>query len=271
MRILHNSRVVSSLLSFSVAAVCASVTCNASTPAQGPISTERPGLLITPALVPEGCLQVEAGIPNVVYTRGGGVHSSAYNFPTLVRYGLSSRAEVRLFSSVWNVVRDESSGPTNTTSGFGDVELSTKIALCTQDGMRPLASMIAGVRLPVGADEFTTRQAGYSLNFAGDWDIGGGNTLRGLAGLVSTPSGSDDSSTGNLGLSINRAIDDQWGAFLEAGFFPSFSSGAEDLLFAGGGLSYLLNSDAQLDAFGDFGLNSDSPDATIGLGVSMRF
>src|SRR6187401_1725973 len=66
--------------------------------AQGTISTERPGLLVSPALIPEHAVQIETGLGNAVFVRGNGVHSSAYSFPTLVRYGVSRDVEVRLFS-----------------------------------------------------------------------------------------------------------------------------------------------------------------------------
>jgi hypothetical protein len=235
--------------------------------AQGTINTDRPGLTFSPWLVPSGRFQAELGIPNVALTRGGGVDTTAWNAPLQLRYGLTDVVELRLGSPLYSSVSDDKAD--TTTEGWGDVEVGAKVALCEGAGLRPKASLIGGVRLPVGEDDFTSRQAGYSLNLAADWDLGGGNLLRGLAGAVRTPSGSDDALQGNLAALFGRTFDPRWSGYVELGYLPGFHL-ADDQAFAGAGVAYLVTDDLQLDLSGDFGLNDDSPDALLAFGVSWR-
>jgi hypothetical protein len=235
--------------------------------AQGTISSDRPGLTFTPWLVPSGRFQAELGIPNVALTQGNGVDTTAWNTPLQLRYGLTDFVELRLGSPLYSSVRDDKAD--TTTEGWGDVEVGAKAALCGGAGLRPKASVIGGLRLPVGEDEFTSHQAGYSLNLAADWDLGDGNLLRGLAGAVRTPSGSDDALQGNFVALLGRTFDPRWSGYVELGYHPGFHL-ADDQAFAGAGVAYLVTDDLQLDLSGDFGLNDDSPDAVLGFGVCWR-
>lgn len=85
-----------------------------------------------------------------------------------------------------------------------------------------------------------------------------------------TPVGDDDSITGSLGLLLGHSFaNTPWSAYVEAGYFPEIDN-AVDTSVAGAGVTYLVNNVVQLDAFGDFGLNEDTPDAVGGFGISWR-
>ncbi|MBK8180180.1 MAG: transporter [Planctomycetes bacterium] len=236
--------------------------------AQDTISTDRPGLTYTPWLVPTGRFQAELGAPNLAVTRGDGADTTAWNAPLQLRYGLCSDLELRLGSPLYTSVRDDQAH--TTIEGWGDVELGAKAALLEPRGFLPRAALIFGARLPVGEDEFTAHQAGYSLNLAADWDLGHGRLLRGLAGAVRTPSGGDDGLQGNFAVLYGQTLSARWSSYVELGYLPGFHL-ADDQALAGAGVAFLLNQDLQLDLSGDFGLNEDSPDALLSLGVSWRY
>ncbi len=235
--------------------------------AQQSINTDRPGLTTSPSLVPPGRFQVELGLPNVALTRGAGVDSAAWNAPLQLRYGLSPALELRLGSPTYSIVRDEQAN--TTTKGFGDVELGAKVPLCEAAGLLPKASLVGGVTLPVGDEDFTTHEAGYDLNLAMQWAPNDNTAVCGLAGVARTPIGDSDAVTGNFAASYCRSFGSQWGAYIDAGYLPGFHA-ADDRAFAGAGVTYLVNNDLQLDLSGDFGLNDNSPDAILGFGISWR-
>jgi len=236
--------------------------------AQETISTDRPGFTFTPWLVPTGRFQAELGIPSAVITEGSGGDSKAWNLPLQLRYGLSSALELRLGSPMYTAVSDDVTD--TTTEGWGDVEVGAKAALSDAAGWLPKSALIAGVRLPVGDDDFTSHQAGYNLNCVADWDLGGGNLFRGMAGVSRTPSGSDDALTGTFVALLGRAFSSQCSGYVELTALPGFNDVAVDQNYAGAGIAYLVNNDLQLDLSGDFGLDADSADAILALGVSWR-
>jgi hypothetical protein len=235
--------------------------------AQDPIATDRPGITFTPNVVGEGVFQIEAGVPQATFTRGMGTDTELWSFPVQLRYGLTPALELRLGSPTWNMLEDDTSG--DSVDGFGDVEIGAKLQL--SDGTTgPKTAIIAGVRAPVGDDEFTSHQPGYSLSFAALWSLSDTEWLQGLAGATMTPVGDEDSITGNLALLLGHSFaGTPWSAYVEAGYFPEIEE-AVDTAVAGAGVAYLVSNDVQLDVFGDFGLNEDTPDAVVGFGISWR-
>ncbi len=259
----------SMFLQLSPLLVCAAALAasNSSATAQDAINTDRPGLTFSPYLVPVGRFQAELGLPNVALTQGNGVDSTAWNTPLQLRYGFSSALELRLGSPLYSIVRDENAD--TTIDGFGDVEAGAKLALCEPSGVLPKAALVGGIRFPVGDDDFTSNQAGYNLNVTGDWDIGGGTSLRGTAGVVRTPIGNDDSLAGSFIACGSRSFTHHTGGYVELAYLPGWHL-ADDQAFVGAGIGYLLTDDLQLDLSGDLGLNDDSPDAIVGFGISWR-
>jgi hypothetical protein len=236
--------------------------------AQDTINTDRPGLSFSPWLVPTGRFQAEFGLPSLTQTRGDGVDTSAWSTPLQLRYGLSSSLELRLGSSMYNVVHDNNAH--ETIEGWGDAEIGAKLALCNADGGAcPKAALVGGVRLPVGSDDFTAHEMGFDLNITGDWDLGSGNAMRGTAGFVRTPVDGDDATSGLLDAVFMRTFDSEWSGYAEAGYLPGFHA-ASDQAYIGAGLALLVSNDVQLDVSGDFGLNDASSDAIVGFGISVR-
>ena len=89
-------------------------------PAQEAISTDRPGFLFSPSLVPPGRLQVEAGLPLAFLDDEDGVESELYSLPVQLRYGLGPELELRLGGPLYNWLRvDDASDE----QGFGDLEV----------------------------------------------------------------------------------------------------------------------------------------------------
>lgn len=237
--------------------------------AQGSIGAERPGITLPPSVLERNRFQIEMGLPNVSFTRGSGQDNELWNFPVQMRYGFTGSTELRLFSTTWNRFNDNASGGDD-FDGIADVEIGTKTVLTEGGGSDPKTALVTALHLPTGDDSFTTHQLGYGLTLAAQWQLSDTTSLTGLAGITRTPVGDENALTGALAVSYGVAIDERFGTYAEFGWYPDIDNSV-DTGVVGTGLTYLVNDDTQLDAFGDFGLNSDTPDATIGLGLSLRF
>jgi hypothetical protein len=235
--------------------------------AQETISTDRPGITFSPTVIGPGVFQIEAGLPQYAAFRGNGVDDELWSIPVQLRYGLTPSVELRLAGTPWNRFHDDTTG--DSVDGPGDIDIGTKIAL-TGDDADIRTAAILDLRLPVGDDDFTTHQAGYALNFAASTNVDANDYFTGLLGITRTPIADENAVTGSLALLYGHAFEDTpLGAYVEAGWFPDIDNSV-DTAVAGAGVTYVVNKDLQLDAFGDFGLNEDTPDAVVGFGISWR-
>lgn len=231
-----------------------------------PISTDRPGFLFAPTLVPPERRQVEAGLPSLALTQDSGDESRVWTFPVAVRYGLSEKVELRASLPTWTDARDESDGSVARDEGFGDAEVAAKLALPPL-ASAPLALLIS-VRLPTGADAFTTDEVGGSAFLLAGRDLDGGYWLQGMLGLSHTPiEGEDDPTSGALAALVSHSIADRASAYLELALLPGLDH-APGQSFAGVGLTWTPLDQLQFDASADFGVDDDSADALLGIGIS---
>lgn len=237
--------------------------------AQSPISTDRPGLMYSPSLVPARSFQIEAGLPGLAWNVSGDDRATVVGTPLQLRYGLNDEVELRLLTSPFNFVDGQSAGSDFEEAGFGDVELGGKYAV--RDGATgwPRVAAIVGVRLPTGEDPFSTGQAAYSLNVSAGFDLAPGTGLTALAGLTRTPNGSENAWIGTLGALLSRSFDKHWSCYGELVHYPGIDY-ARDQSFAGMGLLWQIRDDLQLDLGFDLGLNEAAPDVQGAIGLSWR-
>lgn len=238
--------------------------------AQEFIDTDRPGVTFSPWTVPMRATQLEIGTPNLAVTRGDGVDTEAWNTPFLLRYGVSSKAEMRLLGSGWNWVTGETGGGSDTMSGFGDLELGTKLSLTDHAGWCPQSALVAGVRLPTGADDFSTGDPAYDATLVGEWYPTDSEAVRTTLGIARTPTDDGYQVTGALTARYRRTLCERWAAHAELGYFPGWHS-ARDRAVWGVGVALRVTKDIQLDVAGDFALNGATADADVTAGFSIRF
>lgn len=236
---------------------------------KSPISTDRPGLLYSPALVPVGTFQLEASLPGFVRDESGKDHATLLGTPVQLRYGLSEEFELRLLTSPFNFLDAQVGGNDVDESGFGDIELGGKYAVRDGSTGGPPVSATLGVRMPTGDDPFTTGRAAYSLNVAAGFDVAEQTGMTALAGLTRTPSGSESAWIGTLGALLGRSFNDHWSGYGELVHYAGIDN-AVDQSFAGTGLVWRVNDDLQLDLGFDFGLNDAAPDVQGAFGLSWR-
>ncbi|HLA63228.1 MAG TPA: transporter [Rhodothermales bacterium] len=239
--------------------------------AQGTIATDRPGFAFSPVVVPARSFQVEIGTP--LFTRssfdaaGTEVTSTLINVPTALRYGLTSRLELRASSTLFNSATVEAGGLDETETGFGDVEVGLKVQLLTADGGTPALSVIPSVVLPLGSDGFSAGDPVVNLNAVAGITLPAGLGLT-LVGGATVPTADSSSVTANLVALVGRAFTPALSGYVEASAFPT--DGATPL-YVGAGLAFLVTPTVQLDTALDVGLNEEAQDVIGGVGVSFRF
>jgi len=231
-----------------------------------PISTDRPGFLFAPTLVPPRRLQIEAG-PTLTLVDSGDVR--AWSLPVAVRYGLSEKLELRASLPTWTDVRDESGASVVHDHGFGDIEMGAKLALAPLAG-GPLA-LQGSVRLPTGADDFTTDSVGGTAFLLHGRDLGSGYWLQSMLGISYVPiAGASDQTSGAIGALVSHPLAERWSAYVEGTALPGLQH-TPGQSYLGAGLTWTPLARLQLDLSADFGLDEDAADAIAAIGVSWFF
>jgi len=252
-------------LLFSSPAFAATVT--QSPPDVPPISTDRPGFLFAPTVVPKGRVQVEAGLPT--YTLGPGGDVTAWSLPVAMRYGLSEKLELRASLPTWTDLRDETGPGSTSDGGFADSEIGAKWALPELAG-GPLALQVS-MRVPTGEDGFTTDEVGGSAFLLHGRDIGNSYWLQTMLGATYLPvDDGPDQTFGAIAALVSHPIADRWSAFVEATALPGLNHSVGQG-YLGSALVFNPRPSMQLDLSADFGLDEDSADVIAAIGVSWHF
>jgi len=243
---------------------------------------DRPGKGSPPCVLDAGRFQAELGIADGAWSRGGGTSTddTAYGAVEL-RLGLSSTVEGQLSWTAYERVRDKdrATGATSAVDGVGDVNFALRWSLKNPGGDGVSVALQPFVTAPVGAD-----------------GIGGGAWQGGLIVPVSLPL--PFSPIGDWSLALAPELDvrpDADGSGRHAGFGGAVGVGRslgsvalgvelwadrdEDPSGHVTSVSFDLTAawtpksvpDLQWDAGAYVGLNHDTPDLELAVGVARRF
>ena len=192
---------------------------------QESIIADRPGFADGPAVVGNGVAQLEIGV----------THEDGLTLPTLVRFGLSDRFELRVESDVVE------SAPVG--AGF-------KLRL--RDGTFPLALLVSGT---------TDREAQARL--LSEIELGHGFALTPNVGVAFTEGGD---ATAVVAATLEREI----GHALPFVDLETTIGGGDTSTVADAGIAWIVRRDTQLDISAGVPLNGDS-DWFLSAGYSRRF
>ena len=222
------------------------------------IVTDRPDVTESSIVVPKGSLQFENGI---TWTNSHGVGSVDFT-ETLVRFGLTTRTELRLVTP--NYVEH---GTGYTASGFSDIAVGAKQQLGPLWGHFDL-SIIAALSLPTGANRISSHgfdpfiKFPWSKDLAKGWSLGGmqsffWNTEAGRRNLFWEPT-----------LVAEKELFGSWSVFVEyAGDFAQHGGSKQIAHF---GTAYRVTSRQQIDCHFGFGISPAAPEHFLAIGYSIR-
>jgi hypothetical protein len=216
--------------------------------AQESIVADRPGLADGSTTVSRGVAQLEIGLA------ADGGDEEHVTLPTLVRFGLTDRFELRVESDVvgW-------------TSGEGDVAsiaAGFKLRLC--DGTIPL-SLIAGVQPPSGGGSLRSDAFESEARLVSDIELAEGWSLTPNVGVAVVE--------GDGGVGIFAAtLEHEMGRALPFIDFETTFGDGDTSMIADAGLAWILRPDTQLDVSAGVHVFGDEyPEWFISAGYSRRF
>ena len=248
------------------------------TPAAAPavppaLCTDRPTRANATCTVPEGYWQVEADAYNTTRNSSGGVDTEFNVFvsPT-VKYGLGPRTDIELTFSPYVESRVEGPGFSDRLSGVSDVLLRLKHRI--YEGETTTVALIPFVKLPTARRGIGNRELeggvalpvavtlpnSFTLTFGPEIDVladadGSGRHVQ-VVNLI------------NIGRPLNDRLTIYGELWTATNFDPSghVTQASADIAAA-----YLVTPTVQVDAGANFGLNSETPDAQVYVGLSARF
>jgi hypothetical protein len=252
----------------------------------GPINTDRPTFTPANTVVPRGRLQFESGF---TYDRRGNSASgsSAYDLPELaVRYGLTSRVELRTF---WLgetfLQRQVRRGGSSRASGVpSSMEAGFKWQLFAGDRERkwiPTTALITSIIAPTGGD--SSQSPGTVepyINLIYGWSPNDKLTLCGSTGYLGmhVPAAAGSRAAGDNFQRYHQSLVGFYSATKRTTLFYewyiwTFTNAADNrpANFMDGGLLYRLTANIQLDLRAGFGLSGRPDEFFTGAGMSVRF
>jgi hypothetical protein len=226
-------------------------------------SFDRPGIAFSTSTLAPGTFDIEQGLPDAARDDAGGVRATLYSADTRLRAGLTGNLEVQVATSLYNRLH-VSGGAGGTDTGTGDTGVALKLAV---PGLpKPWsAAVLGGVTFDSGDEAFTAGHSVVSLAGTLAYALDDARSVSFYTDLDR----SDGDTTCRLSPSFSWAVADDWSVFAEAG--ATFSPHAADDVVAGGGVTWMITSTVQLDAYVDVGLTDASTDVLAGLGVSAYF
>jgi hypothetical protein len=240
------------------------------------LCADRPGKATPPCIVDVGRWQLEVGVGDVSWQRGGGQRDDVYALGGFeLRTGVTRTSEIELAWTPWSIERQSDAGGHSRASGVGDLQLGFRQALTDPDSSGLAVSVEpfvtaptatrhqgaggweGGVLAPVAGQVTDTVAFGLTPELDVVRDAAGGGTHLAWAGAAGVSRGFGPAT---LGVELwGQRDDDPAGATTQASF---------DLTAA-----YVpaQASDLQLDAGVNVGLNRNTPDLEAYVGVSRRF
>lgn len=239
---------------------------------------DRPGKGSPPCVLDVGRFQAELGVADGAWSRGGGTATDDVAFGGLeLRLGLAPMVEGQLSWTAHERIRDHdrASGAVSTVDGVGDVTLALRWSLKNPGGDGLSVALQPFVTAPVGSDGIGDGQwqggliAPLSVPLNADWSL----SLSPEVDARPDADGAGRHAGYALAIGIGRSVGpvalgvELWADRDEE---PSghVSSASFDLTAAWTPASV---KDLQLDVSAYLGLNHDTPDLELAVGIARRF
>lgn len=237
---------------------------------------DRPGKGSPPCVMDAGRFQAELGGVDAAFTRGGGISVDDMSYGALeLRLGLTSTVEGQLSWTAHERIRTKDDGVVSTVSGAGDLGLGLRWSLKNPAGDGLSAAIQPYVTAPTGAHGVGSDLwlggviVPLSIPLDADWSL----SLSPQVEARENASGSGRHAGYALAAGVGRAVgpvnlgaelwvdrdDDPSGRATQASFDLTAAWTPKTL------------HDVQLDASAYVGLNRQTPDLELVVGIAHRF
>lgn len=240
-----------------------------------PFNPDRPGIADGSFVVGGGKLQIEIGFQQE-YHRGDGVKERDSFLPSLFRYGLDDRWELRIESNTFSHTRVTGAGKTaQEASGYAPVSLGFKYHF--RDSRPETGNLSLGtifrVFAPVGSGGFQTRHVTGDLRLVADWQFAPDWALNPNVGVAIAEDDEGNAfASGLAAVTLTYGPSHRLQPYIDVGVTAPEAQHGRTSVILDGGATYLLSGNTQLDFGVGTGVAGDTPpDLFWTVGVSHRF
>ena len=242
------------------------------------LETDRPDQTESPITLDAGHFQVEADLVAYAVSERDGVRLEEIAAPVLnLKVGVLNQVDLQVVVQPYGSVRiaDHSTSParTSTHSGFGDIQVRTKINLWGNDGGDTALAIMPFIQLPTGDPGLTTDAVEGGVIFPFGVDLVA-DLAAGMMWELDIVRDADD--RGYHGefvqtLTINRDLVKSLSAYVEFYSVVSTETGSDWLGMFDFGFNYRINRNLKLDAGVNLGITDSAPDWVPFIGVTWRY
>jgi hypothetical protein len=244
-------------------------------PSEPALCTDRPTKSNAVCTVPQGKLQIETDLPNWTRNDDAGTRMDVILYANpYVKYGLGPNTDVEVNWAPYETVRVRGGGVVDRLSGVGDVYVRLKQRL-TDPSAKLQVGVIPFFKAPTARRGIGNREWEGGVALPVQYTLPHGFTLTTSPEVDLLADSTNSNSrhaqligTANVGKALSSTVTayaEFWAAqnFDPAGTIHQYSAD-----FA---LAWLVHPKLQIDLGGNFGLNRQTPDAQVYLGLSTRF
>ena len=236
---------------------------------------DRPGLGTPACTIDRGRFAVELGLLDWTLDRQPGAREdSLATGDVLLRYGLTRSLEMQLGWTAYSHVRSRSGASVERTGGTGDLFVALRRNLLHPDASGLAIAVMPYATLPTGSNGTGDGDWGAGVLVPMSYQLPGGFALGLTAEADAAVDSDGDGRHFAFGaiVGLDLPVSDSIGATLELSARRDRDpAGAATELLAGASAGWSPSDDLQLDLGANLGLNGDSPDLELYVGVARRF
>lgn len=238
------------------------------------INADRPGIADGSTTVGLRRFEIETAI-QAEFRRQGADHDRTIFIPTLLRYGVADKWELRLEgnSFTWLHRSDPVNG-TMIASGFAPTSIGVKYAFLDASGtVRPSVGAIVRVFPPSGTGDFRTHAATGDFRLAADWNLADKWSLNPNVGIGVYEDGANRIyRSALLAATLNFNPSKALNFFIDSGMQSREARGGRATIIVDAGGAYIIGHDIQLDlSIGTGVAGTTPPHPFLAAGFSKRF
>jgi Putative MetA-pathway of phenol degradation len=246
---------------------------SAATEEADPINPDRPGIADGSRVISRGQVQAEVGLQQE-YRREAGSRTRTDFTPTLLRFGVVRRVEVRIESNFASWMRESGDGASPTrTSGYAPGSIGLKYQIFDSHGEhRRSVGTIVRLFPPSGSRAFASHSYDGDVRLAGDWDFAPKLSVNPNVGAARLEDGERRTFVAALGaLTLNYLPTAALNPFVDLGYQSREMKHGQSALVVDAGIAYIVGANLQLDVSVGRGVHGTTPPHPfIAAGFSVR-
>ena len=236
------------------------------------INPDRPGIADGSTTVGRGRFQLETAFQREF--RNGGDDRTTF-IPTLLRYGLSEKLEVRVEGNgyTWEKQIDPAQGTTY-SRGFAPTSIGLKYNFVDAEGSKtPSVGAIVRVFPPSGTGEFRNTRTTGDFRLAADWEFADKWSLNPNVGVgVFQDNASRTYTAGLFAATLDFNPSKVVNFFVDTGVQTPEEKNGKTSIIVDAGAAFIIGHDIQLDLSVGTGVaGSTPPHPFVAAGFSKRF